>query len=477
MKMSKMLMMAAILMVAVMPALAEQGWADSPDFTVNTVPEPAALLAGLGMLLLARRLRLRLGKLACAVLALLLIAVTPVRIHAAPPVVTNVTALERDPPSMFVDIYYDLSDAACATQSVSVTVSTNSGALYNVNATNFTGDVGYPVLTGVQKHIVWDAHADLPTCSSSTARVRITAYDGVAPTGMVLIPAGTFNMGTNNLAFESVMADAGPNHQVYISAFYMDKCAVSYTVWTNVYTWAIGHGYTFNNAGDGKAATHPVQEMYWYDCVKWCNARSEKEGRTPCYYTSTSFIAANIYRTGTNDIQNSWVNWTTNGYRLPTEAEWEKAVRGGTSGHRFPWSDADTIQHARANYCSYTNSDGSAWDTYDTSPTRGFHPTFNDGMEPYTSPVGYFAPNGYGLYDMVGNVGEWCWDWYDSAWYGNAGATQNDTRGPTSSPYACRVMRGDAYNGRASYSRCAFRLYSPPANAVSDIGFRCVRGL
>jgi sulfatase modifying factor 1 len=122
-----------------------------------------------------------------------------------------------------------------------------------------------------------------------------------------------------------------------------------------------------------------------------------------------------IYKTGTNT---PCADWNAGGYRLPTEAEWEKAARGGASGHRFPWTDVDTISHSRANYWAGRNLDeNGVIFTWDLSYRSGYHPTFSYGGFPYASPVGYFEANGYGLYDMAGNVWEWCWDvlnWYAS---------------------------------------------------------------
>jgi formylglycine-generating enzyme required for sulfatase activity len=168
------------------------------------------------------------------------------------------------------------------------------------------------------------------------------------------------------------------------------------------------------------------------------------------------------------------VNWNVNGYRLPTEAEWEMAARGTKVCQRFPWGDTNVITWSRANYC------GDPADfSYDLSSSNAYHPTFSaDGIQPYTSPAGYFPPNGYGLCDMAGNVWEWCWDWYDANWYANAGATQTDTRGPAASPVGSRVLRGGSWYDYAGYACCYYRGYNiPPTSAYSNVGFRCVRGL
>ncbi len=251
-----------------------------------------------------------------------------------------------------------------------------------------------------------------------------------------------------------------PLHTVTVSAFYMDKYDVTLALWQQVYNWATIHGYSFDNPGSGKAANHPVQTVDWYDCVKWCNARSEMEGRVPAYYTSAAQTM--VFRTGQVDVLNDWVKWNS-GYRLPTEAEWEKAARGGASGQRFPWGN--TISWSQANYYASPSSYA-----YDVSPTSGYDPTFNDGKMPYTSPVDYFAPNGYGLYDMAGNVWQWCWD----GEFSYSSGAQTDPRGPTSG--ADRVLRGGSWNAGAGSCRSAMRgLYAPALRfGFNNIGFRSV---
>jgi formylglycine-generating enzyme required for sulfatase activity len=158
-----------------------------------------------------------------------------------------------------------------------------------------------------------------------------------------------------------------------------------------------------------------------------------------------------------------------NGYRLPTEAEWEKAARGGKNAHRFPWSDADTITESRANY-------ESEFPGYDLGPS-GFNPIGAAAgvLPPYTTPVASFPPNDYGLYDMAGNVCEWCWDAYLSNYYADG---QVDPQGPTGGLFGIsRIVRGGSWEYDASYARCANRGHSPVGLPLWTIGLRCVRSL
>jgi len=244
-----------------------------------------------------------------------------------------------------------------------------------------------------------------------------------------------------------------------VSAFYMDTNLVTYSQWQSVYNYAINNGYSFDDIGNGKAANHPVQTVNWYDAVKWCNARSQQAGLTPVYYTDASFTMT--YTSG--DTDTLYPNWSANGYRLPTEAEWEKAARGGLSGQRFPWGD--TISDSQANYYGSTNY------SYDLGPIIGPNTNFVSGGLPFTSPVGYFPPNGYGLNDMAGNVWEWCWDWYGTP-YGQPAA--NNPTGPASGTR--RVVRGGSWLNYANAAGCANRSNYNPGNAQDFDGFRCVRG-
>ena len=348
---------------------------------------------------------------------------------AVDPVVSNVRSVQR-PGTRFVDITYDVADSDSPTVGVAVEVSADSGVTYTVLAESFTGDLGYGIKPGTGKKVVWDAKADWPNKYSSKVRFRVLVSDQwLAPAGMALIPAGPFQMGDDRVA--------GPVHTVTVSAFAVDKWEVSLDLWESVRAWGNVHGYDLV-AGSGGGAKHPVHTVNWYDVVKWCNARTEKEWKLPAYYEDEAMTQ--VYRTG--DKEPGGVKWEA-GYRLPTEAEWEKAARGGVSGKLYPWG-TDVITTALANY-NYSNKLG-------------------------TMPIGSYSPNGYGLYDMAGNVYEWNWDWYIDLY---SPISQIDPRGPSST--SVRVIRGGAWSD--SSWRCGVALHGLsllPETRSNSYGFRCV---
>jgi formylglycine-generating enzyme required for sulfatase activity len=329
----------------------------------------------------------------------------------------------------------------------------------------WAGDLTPPGAPGPTMHTLEEIYQQLLATQQQVADLeRRLSWEGnrIASGDMVLIPGGSFVMGaTTNVGHETI-GNAVPQHTVNVDAFYMDRTEVTFEHWGELHTWATNRGYGFDNAGTGKTNDHPVQMVNWFDAVKWCNARSERDGFAPCYTNADGTVY-------TNGAFAGGCNWSANGYRLPTEAEWEKAARGGVSGRRFPWGDANTIQHARANYYATP----SAWD-FDTSPTVGYQ-SGAASPNPRTMPVRSFAPNGYGLYDMAGNAYEWCWDLYQYNYYGISPA-ENPT-GPAG-PLPYRAMRSGAWSANAAAARCAHRdNYHDPDYENLNTGFRCARGL
>ena len=300
-------------------------------------------------------------------------------------------------------------------------------------------------------------------------------------TNMVLIPTGTFQMG-DSLDGES---DALPVHTVTLSSFYMDKYDITnqqycsflnsaavkviagvvyastdynnsfpycYTSVADTYSQIAYSGGVFSvrTKGSRSMVNDPMIDVTWYGAAAYCNWRSQQEGRGQCYDLST------------------WTcDFTKNGYHLPTEAQWEYAARGGLSGNRFPWGDVNTISHGQANYY---NESGDY--SYDLGPPWGYDPTWSAyGIWPYTSPVGSFPANGYGLYDMAGNVWQWCNDWYGSY---SSGSQTNPT-GPTSGSWP--VLRGGSWDEDAYNCRVADRAFDVPYDWDSIYGFRLALNL
>ncbi|HPA20341.1 MAG TPA: formylglycine-generating enzyme family protein [Verrucomicrobiae bacterium] len=253
-----------------------------------------------------------------------------------------------------------------------------------------------------------------PTAAGSPPR-EIKTATGVA---MVLIPAGEFTMGDPRGA-----EDTKPARKVKISQFYMDKHEVtqeSFLALTGINTSKV--------QGD----KNPVEQTSWVHAVRYCNARSQKEGLKPCYTPKT------------------WVcDFAANGYRLPTEAEWEYACRAGT---QTTYAFGDEVQKLPA---------------YDWVKS-------NAGGTPH--PVGTKLANAWGLFDMHGNVMEWCNDFYGPAYYKSGPA--EDPTGPAAGEL--RVLRGGGWRSQPKACTSAFRSKDSPMNldtclGYPDYGFRCVR--
>ncbi|MBI9030835.1 SUMF1/EgtB/PvdO family nonheme iron enzyme [bacterium] len=248
------------------------------------------------------------------------------------------------------------------------------------------------------------------------AFIKVTAEkesSGITDPNFVLVPGGTFTMGRTT---GSGGSDELPTHQVTLSSFYIGK----YEVTQAEYQAVMGTNPSYFSGSD-----KPVEGVTWYNAVQYCNARSIEEGLTPCYNTTT------------------WeCDFSANGYRLLTEAEWEYAARGGTNNPDYLYSGSDDIHSV-------------AWYGHNSGRT--------------THNVGTKAPNSLGIYDMSGNVWEWCNDRYGS--YSSSALT--DPVGPATG--SGRVNRGGSWDGSATNCRVAFRIESFPADGYDIVGFRLAR--
>ncbi|GHV46062.1 hypothetical protein AGMMS49546_33370 [Spirochaetia bacterium] len=242
---------------------------------------------------------------------------------------------------------------------------------------------------------------------------------------------------------ETGRSDNETQHRVTVSAFYMGKHEVTQAE----YEASMG-----NNPSNWKGEDLPVEQVNWYDAVEYCNARSKREGLTPAYTINKSSSDPNN-RNSNDNVR--WIviwNKNANGYRLPTEAEWEYACRSLTL---TPFNTGNNISTDQANY------NGNS--PYADNP-KGIY-------REKTINVGSFASNSWGLYDMHGNVWEWCWDWDG----GYSRAEQTDPTGVVSG--SNRVYRGGSWYSSAVIMRSAFRRSYTPSARYSSIGFRVVRPL
>jgi formylglycine-generating enzyme required for sulfatase activity len=284
------------------------------------------------------------------------------------------------------------------------------------------------------------------------------ADDGNEPRPeMVVIPAGTFAMGQTGISGSEPVHDVTFSHDLLVAA-----TEVSFATWTTTYEWAIAHGYVFDgfeSGGRGAMGGHrtgyegphepsePVVKVTWYDVVLWCNARSEREGLTPCYYDDAAH--STVYRSGRHDLDDADVDWDADGYRLPTEAEWEYACRAGTTT-LFSWGDG---------------ADGASIDPYAWWEQNSVY---------HTRPVGEKQPNAWGLHDMHGNVYEWVWDYYGTGYYDLGAVT--DPHGPATGNAAHdRLIRGGGCDQPSAPLRSAHRTVGFPGAQAWNHGFRFVR--
>ncbi len=271
---------------------------------------------------------------------------------------------------------------------------------------------------------------------------------------LVYIPGGLFTMGDESFApAPEGYEDEQPRHQPWLTGFYLENLEVTAGLWNEVRAWGLTHGYTGLPACTN-AADLPAGGVTWYDSVAWCNARSEREALVPVYYTDAPSGA--VYRAGSLDLSAAQVDWAASGYRLPTEAEWERAAKSGRAGRIYPW----TLQLGY--YLELIDATHARYAT--DSPVA----------------VGAYTDNDYELHDMAGNQAEWCWDWYDAAYYQDY-ATNGwpaDPRGPAApATHGGRVIRGGSWGDTAWEVRCSARDPAAPSAADPLLGLRCARSL
>lgn len=256
---------------------------------------------------------------------------------------------------------------------------------------------------------------------------------------MVFVPGGTFTMGdTAGIGFDEEL----PTHSVTLNSFYMAK----YLVTQGEYEAIMGNNPA---SGFGVGDNIPVYDVNWYDAIKYCNLRSIQEKLKPVYSISGSTNPDDWGEVPDfGDDDSTWAavicNWNATGYRLPTEAEWEYAARGATDNPDYLYSGSDNIDEV-------------AW--------------YIDNSGSSTPAVGGKAPNGLEIYDMSGNVYEWCWDWFDASYY-KSSPSKNPT-GPESG--SRRMLRGGSWDFHDYFCRVSCRGNNTPFSKYHYNGFRICR--
>lgn len=270
--------------------------------------------------------------------------------------------------------------------------------------------------------------------------------------GLITVPATTgYPMGSEGLESAEL-----PVHTVILDEFHIGRYEVTYELWYEVRTWAESNGYVFENAGDQgycysseTTGRHPVVNVNWRDCIAWCNAYSEKEELTPVYYTDST--KSTVYRDSATggDIDNYGLDMAADGFRLPTEAEWEYAARYIDGTQTTPGD-----QHS--GYDLDPDIDDCAWHSLNAGGC--------------THEVGELAANSLGACDMSGNAWEWCWDAYsdypDYTVANPTGSINGDTR----------ILRGGGLGNSPSAAYTSNRNAKAPDYTLSALGFRLCRG-
>ena len=241
-----------------------------------------------------------------------------------------------------------------------------------------------------------------------------TDEDALETSNMLYIAGGTFDMGST-----SGNLDELPIHSVTVRSFYMSK----YEVTQKLYKEVMGN----NPSGFLGQENNPVDKVSWYDAVAFCNELSKLKGFSPVYTIRGPTVTA---------------NWDANGYRLPTEAEWEYAARGGNKSKGYTYSGSNSVNDV-------------AW--------------YRANSDEKPHPVGIKKSNELGVYDMSGNVWEWCWDWYNDYPIDS----QSDPRGPVSGQN--RLLRGGSWFSDVSYTRPSVRNDFKPTDRTNNLGFRLFR--